>query len=1042
MHKRSFVLILTLIILSAGSRWNLVRGDSAPSSAGLHLLRSDASGIVLDLSTPAYELALSGPFHRLTVPGYDVTQQAGQPQVPLVGALLGVPPDAGIELRVLADDAIPLPAHHRLSPAPRPAPLTDDLQPGELTFKPDPIAYAADGWYPPAAARIAGEAWLRDQRIVRVELYPFQYNPAREMLLWHRRLRVEVRFTGLEREKGEKGKGEEGGVRDSPFESVLRGVLLNYEEARAWRGRPLQHAARNTQYVLRTTQYPRYKIVVDHDALYRLSYGDLRAAGLDVDAVDPRTFRMTSQGRDVAIYVAGEEDGRFDPGDSITFYGQKFRGDTLAALYADGMADWLTLCPACELAGMFEKYTDENVYWLTAGGEPGLRMATIDGAPTDTALVPATYRATVHAEESHAWYTHHFTNEDTWFWERIQPGPTDTTRTFTTTLTAVATGPFTATVRASVVSRSINAGHHTQFYLNGGATPLDDAIWDGKGRYTFEAEIDQSRLREGVNELDFVVLFNGAFEDMYFDWFEVEYEREFRAQGDELVFGVVGPHPPTPPSPRIGRRGAPGAGRPAPLPLPSSGKGAGGGGSTRTAQSDTWQYELANFLSATVAVYDITDPLSPKRMLNPRVTPAGGTYTVTFEARADAGTRFLAVGAGAVRSPKQVSRYEPPDFVSTAGADYVFITHHDFITATQTLADYRASQGLSTMVVDIADLYNEFNFGIYHPIAIRNFLAYAFDTWQTHPSYVLLVGDGHWNLKGYSGYEASPIYMPPNLAFVDPWQGEVDSTNLLAAVVGDDILPDLSIGRLPVNSVDELNAAIAKIITYEQAEPADWQRRVLFVADNVPDSAGDFVGLANDIVVNHLPGDFEADRIYLNDYCGPPANPPAPCPAMNAAIVDELNQIGALFVNYVGHASVDRWAHERIFVNDDILSLSNGDRLPVVLSMTCLDGYYYYPGRPSLAEELIRADGHGAVSTFSPTGLGVATGHHILQRRFYDAVFQDGVRTLGPATVAAKLALYASGGNYDLIHTFTIFGDPALRLKVPASNMYLSLIAR
>ncbi|MFQ5859553.1 MAG: C25 family cysteine peptidase, partial [Anaerolineae bacterium] len=794
-------------------------------------------------------------------------------------------------------------------------------------------------------------------------------------------------------------------VQDSVFEPVLREMLLNYDSTRAWRVWPVtedQLRLSNSANPKSEIRNPKSEIIVDHDGLYRLTYADLRAAGMDVDTVDPRAFRLTSQGRDVAIHVAGEADGRFDPGDSITFYGQKFRGTVLAERYADEMAHWLTLCRGCELAGMLEKYTDENVYWLTVGAEPGPRMATVDGTPTDTAPVPVYYRATVHAEESREWYTHHFAGEDTWFWERIQPGPADATRTYTTTLTALATEPFSATVRAAVASRSSNAGHHTQFYLNGGSQPLDDASWDGKSRHTFEAQVPQSQLREGVNQLSFVILYNGAFEDMYFDWFEIEYARRFRAHADQLI-------------------------------LPGD-------------ESGVWQYEIEGFTSPDIQVYDVSDPLAPRRVLNPRITSDDDDYSIghklAFEATHAAGARYLAVATPAVEQPKAIARYVPPDFKSTTGAEYLFITHRDFITATQTLADYRASRSLRTMVVDVADLYNEFNYGIFHPIAIRNFLAYAFATWEIRPTYVLLVGDGHWNLKGYSGYDAPPIYMPPNLAWVDPWQGEVDSTNLLAAVVGDDILPDLAIGRLPVNSVDELNAAIAKIIAYEQAEPGDWQRHVLFVADNVPDAAGDFVWLADDVIANHLPAGVVADRIYLNDYCGSPASPPTPCPAVNTAIVDTLNETGALLVSYIGHASVERWAHEQVFANSDISALANGDRLPVVLSMTCLDGYWIHPNRSSLAEELVRAPDRGAVAAFSPTGLGVATGHHILQRRFYGAVFQDGVAELGPATLAARLALFATGGNYDLIHTFTIFGDPALRLQLPPSRVYLPLVSR
>jgi hypothetical protein len=75
----------------------------------------------------------------------------------------------------------------------------------------------------------------------------------------------------------------------------------------------------------------------------------------------------------------------------------------------------------------------------------------------------------------------------------------------------------------------------------------------------------------------------------------------------------------------------------------------------------------------------------------------------------------------------------------------------------------------------------------------------------------------------------------------------------------------------------------------------------------------------------------------------------------------------------------------------------------------------------------------GAVSTFSPTGLGVAQGHDVLTSGFYDAVFVNGVQTLGWAANAAKLDVFQSGSHIDLIHTFTVFGDPALKIPVTYS---------
>lgn len=88
----------------------------------------------------------------------------------------------------------------------------------------------------------------------------------------------------------------------------------------------------------------RLRIGVTHDGVTRITSDDLQAAGVDITAIDPRTFAMSSRGQPVAIRVAGEEDGSFDEGDFILFFGQKFHGSLQE-----------------------EKYTDENVCWLETG---------------------------------------------------------------------------------------------------------------------------------------------------------------------------------------------------------------------------------------------------------------------------------------------------------------------------------------------------------------------------------------------------------------------------------------------------------------------------------------------------------------------------------------------------------------------------------------------------------------------------------------------------------------------------------------------------
>ena len=144
---------------------------------------------------------------------------------------------------------------------------------------------------------------------------------------------------------------------------------------------------------------------------------------------------------------------------------------------------------------------------------------------------------------------------------------------------------------------------------------------------------------------------------------------------------------------------------------------------------------------------------------------------------------------------------------------------------------------------------------------------------------------------------------------------------------------------------------------------------------------------------------------------------------------------------------------KQIFINEDIPYLRNNGKLPVVFSSDCLDGYWDYPNHEfqsrdgsSLIEVLIRTDQYGAVGAFSPTGLGVATGHDYLQDGFYKAFYRDEMDRLGELGLAAKVSLYTAGVHPDLLQTFTIFGDPALQLP-PAfrydfsHRIYLPILA-
>jgi hypothetical protein len=302
------------------------------------------------------------------------------------------------------------------------------------------------------------------------------------------------------------------------------------------------------------------------------------------------------------------------------------------------------------------------------------------------------------------------------------------------------------------------------------------------------------------------------------------------------------------------------------------------------------------------------------------------------------------------------------------------------------------------------------------PEAIHDFLTFAYNNWSQKPMYVVLLGDGTEDYHNYSG-QGKTNYVPPYLADqVDPFLGTTADENYFATVSGADVLPDLFVGRLPADTYSEANAMVDKIIDYESGAAVP-DEKMLFVADNT-DEAGDFASKADTVASEAVPASYALSKVYLGTNYSTAGS-------AKTAIINAVNA-GQRFTTYLGHSGVADWADEGLFRSSDVASLNNANSYPIVLGMTCLEGSFHDYAQDAVAETLVRAADKGAIASWSATGLGVATGHDTLNKGFFDALFKQGVRRLGPAAVVAKTDLYQTGMHLDLIHTFALLGDPAL----------------
>lgn len=639
-------------------------------------------------------------------------------------------------------------------------------------------------------------------------------------------------------------------------------------------------------------------------------------------------------------------------------------------------------------APRFDRYTARDVYRLSVAAGPVPRLAS---RPAVAAGVTTAGAAWTEAWfETNAIYTASSCrcapgwDGDRWMWEYLSRPGTDTRR-FDFPLTAVeAAQPATLTVWLLGFTQG---SHQVAVTVNG--EQLGAALWSGQTLISTTVTVPAGRLAAGLNTLTLSV---PNPDGVWLDAFQVRHARAASAAGAAAtVTGAAGP----------------------------------------------LRYTVALTASAGLRVYDVTDPAQPVQLFAP-LQAAGGAVTFTDPADNGQPRRYHVAAEPGVRVPAAVRA--PVPLSGAAGADYLIISHPDFIPALGPLMALREAQGLRVAVEDVRAVYDAAGAGRPTPEALRAFLTTVYHTWSPRPAYIVLVGDGTYDPRRYRA-DSQPTFIPPYLADVDPYLGETAADNRLVAVYGADALPDFALGRLPVNSLAEAQTVVAKLVGYETAPPAgEWSRRALFVADDA-DAGGDFPADA-DAWAQALPAAWTTQRAYYS--------------AGDAALAETRAALagawysGVGVVVYNGHASPRQWGAE-VFLHLDtpdvphVAALWNGGRLPIVLEMTCLTGSFQDAARPALDEALLRAPAGGAVGVWGATGLGISAGHAVLATTFLTRLYQAEAPWVGPAAVAGKLQLILTAQSLDLVDTFLWLGDPAtaVRLTVsPAYPVFLPVIRR
>jgi hypothetical protein len=568
-------------------------------------------------------------------------------------------------------------------------------------------AYNNDELIPIQLAKKGDAAFIGNRKFIPLIISPFQYRAKSKLLTVHDEISIRVVI------HGSKAATRNWQAKANPLDSSNSSFFINEASSKAWR---LEKQRDNSYEAPKSgiSGVNEIQLIIDTEGIYKISYQylmgliTLMADSLQITtnwtpaSVDPRYLELSDEYGQVPIHFHGENDGRFDPTDYFEFYGDRHYGDD----------------------GYMDDYTSENVYTLKLIDRFGARLVVENGglvvSTVPLSSKPDAYEETVHFEKQlvsdklgNGWNQNNdFYREDIWFWKKINAPNLDI-------IPVELQYPKDSNIRYASAKVSLtyypgNLGanqfdHEATVRLN--SAMINTHTWKNQSEKVFNnsSPIPNSFLRHGTNNFYISLSGNTVMTDkeqIMLDYATITYWREYRTDTDYIKFSK-----------------------------PS------------TSSNNLMQFEVSGFSNPNVSVYKIGSSIFNNMQIEPFNINGGAPWSVTLQDSVySSSVKYIALTEEQKKTPKFARLNIPSDLKNPNNAGNVMVvTVREFINAegTNQLKANWESKGHTVKVVDVQDIYDEFNAGIVSAEAIKDFIRYAYNNW-TEPqlSHVLLLGEG------------------------------------------------------------------------------------------------------------------------------------------------------------------------------------------------------------------------------------------------------------------------------------------------------------
>lgn len=1030
-----------------------VAADQLPHD-GLTLLGSDTGRLLFEVAIDRYSLDESAAMpgtDRFTIPGFTTRCRPGEPALPARKYLIAVPPEGGYRISVQVLEETQLGSHRLL-----PVPFPELKRQGEIQPLLTERYEIRDEIYNSFTSRPLTEedpaAYIRHQRVLPLWVNPARYDVSSGELVLITRMRVEVTFASPE--KGDGQSRPRPLDADPGWDRILSNVLVNPGAAAGWRTYAPDRPARTDGPRLQPLQGPMMKIQIRKTGMARIRAADLIAQGFPAGETtgDLHLFKrtydpvaMSAGTADVAFAI--EEDpagvsGVFDANDCIVFYGQRLRDDVLQD-------------------DRIEKFSDHNVYWLAPAAGTAMQQVPLARGFISADTAVTSFEVSRRVEEDN------YFNEQTPAYSFGEPPLKQDSYYYNLFSVPRLKLPFdvgyaapgtSVHVRMEITGGDLALTSIRQLILSivtaSDSIPLNTAFVSGNNTvdYTSQA-IPAESLDDGINY--FSIAPPGVWPDMerssieaVLNWFAVDFQSRYRARGNRLTFN------------------------------------------TGALAGDT-SICVTGLSTSDLRLYEVTDPLAVKECLldQENFTDTGAGLVLSFRDQIASRKSYILTPFDSIPvvAVEDIERDTPSTIIGNtmeSGVDVLVVSHADFLGEMQRWVDYRRAQGYRVLMVDVEDVYDEFNGGVPNAYAVKRFVEYYYR--KANASALLLVGDASEDAKRVAG-KSGPNFVPTQsyperinaypfkedeVVTTDKWYGMIDNDFMS----NQDYYPDLLVGRLPAGDVGELQTMLDKVFMFESPSASDfWRRRMIQVADDAWSGQGfvcyqfgegDFENGEESnalLIESSIAGGFDVVREYLSTFTDAIHPPPGECVSLGIAkdytrahaTPDLLAQLaqGASLVSIQAHMNRYLITHEFLFsssaaVGGDHKRVQNFFKPFIAFGMGCHMSDYaiYYElnytllndvNGDCLSELLLFLVNRGAVATYGSTGFEYLGENNSFSNQIYETFFvspptdtmiasdRAQARWIFGEVMTASELLGATRGQTIRYH---ILGDPLLRI--------------